>query len=249
MDDEQLLRYSRHILLPQLGVEGQQKLLRAHVLIIGAGGLGCPAARYLAGAGTGRITVCDHDDIDLSNLQRQIAFTAEDAGSNKARVLQQRLLTLNPGITIDIRARATRALLAEEVPRADVVLDCSDNFSTRYLINDACVVHQKPLISATVTGFSGQCGVFMPGPGQPCYRCVYPIEGQDTTRSCSETGIIAPLAGMAGAWQALEAIKLITGCGPVSAGTLLTIDTLHGQWQSFQVTPDPDCHTCRHLQK
>lgn len=246
MNDEQLLRYSRQIMLPQIDITGQEKLLAANVLIIGAGGLGCPAAMYLAAAGVGKVTIADYDKVDLSNLQRQIAHSTVDIGSNKTDSLKQTLAALNPECTIEtINERLHQEKLESLISAVDVVLDCTDNFDTRFAINTACVTHKVPLVSGAAIRFEGQIMVYDPSQaGSPCYRCLYPDTGE-VEETCSENGIIAPLVGIVGSMQALEAIKILTHVGETSSGHLLIFDGLTGQWRTLKTTVDPQCPVCR----
>ncbi|AKU22995.1 HesA/MoeB/ThiF family protein [Massilia sp. NR 4-1] len=246
MDDTQLLRYSRHILLDEIGIEGQQKLLAARVLVIGAGGLGSPAAMYLASAGVGRLTLVDHDTVDLTNLQRQIAHTTERVGQPKAASAAQTLGAINP--TIDVTAlceRADEARLRELVAQADVVLDCTDNFQTRHAVNRACVAQRVPLVSGAVIRFDGQISVFDPRGGElPCYSCLFPQDQAFEDVACSTMGVFAPLVGVVGAMQAAEALKLLMGIGESLAGRLLLLDGLHMEWTSIRITRNADCPVC-----
>ncbi|MYM80820.1 molybdopterin-synthase adenylyltransferase MoeB [Duganella sp. FT50W] len=246
MDDSQLLRYSRHILLDQIGIEGQQKLLAAHALVIGAGGLGSPAAMYLASAGVGHLTLVDDDTVDLTNLQRQIAHTTERVGQPKAASAAVTLRQINPDITITaLQERVDDARLAQLVVAADVVLDCTDNFATRHAVNRACVTAGKPLVSGAVIRFDGQISVFDPrGGDQPCYACLFPQDQQFEDVACSTMGVFAPLVGVVGAMQAAEALKLLMGVGVSLAGRLLMLDGLHMEWTSIGVGRNAACPVC-----
>ncbi|MGV7208196.1 HesA/MoeB/ThiF family protein [Oxalobacteraceae bacterium A2-2] len=246
MDDSQLLRYSRHILLDEIGIEGQQRLLDAHALVIGAGGLGSPASLFLASAGVGRITLVDNDTVDLTNLQRQIAHTTERVGQPKAVSARQALLELNPDIEVTaLQERADAARLAELVATADVVLDCSDNFATRHAVNRACQQHGKPLVSGAVIRFDGQLSVFDPRGGQlPCYACLFPEDQRFEEVACATMGVFAPLVGVVGAAQAAEALKLLMGVGEPLAGRLLMLDGLRMEWTSIKVARNPACPVC-----
>ncbi len=246
MNDHQLLRYSRHILLDEIGIEGQHALLAAHALIIGAGGLGSPAAMYLASAGVGRITLVDDDVVDLTNLQRQIAHTTARVGRSKAESARATLLAINPDIVVGALAeRAGPARLAELVAGADVVLDCCDNFATRHAVNRACVAARKPLVSGAVIRFDGQVAVFDPRGGeQPCYCCLFPEDQRFEDAACSTMGVFAPLAGVIGAIQAAEALKLLMGVGLPLAGRLLMLDGLRMEWTSIAVGRAGDCPVC-----
>ena len=246
MNDAQLLRYSRHILLPQIDIDGQQKLLDARVLIIGAGGLGSPAALYLASAGIGTIALADGDNVDLTNLQRQILHRDDTVGIPKVESGLRRLIESNPECkVIALHERLAGNRLAAEVALADVVLDCSDNFATRHAVNRACVAAKKPLVSGAAIRFDGQIAVFDPRLVQsPCYHCLFP-EGDDVNEErCAITGIFAPIAGIIGAMQAAEALKLIIGCGETLAGRLLLLDGLAMEWRSIKVPRDPQCAVC-----
>jgi molybdopterin/thiamine biosynthesis adenylyltransferase len=245
MDDTQLLRYSRHILLDDIGIEGQQKLLAAHALVIGAGGLGSPAALYLASAGVGHITLVDDDTVDLTNLQRQIAHTTARIGQSKAASARITLQQINPGIVVSaLNERAGDARLAELVAQADVVLDCTDNFATRHAVNRACVALGRPLVSGAVIRFDGQISVFDPRGGGPCYSCLFPQDQHFEDVACSTMGVFAPLVGVVGAMQAAEALKLLMGIGTSLAGRLLMLDGLNMEWTSIGVGRDAGCPVC-----
>ncbi|MBA5608047.1 HesA/MoeB/ThiF family protein [Duganella sp. FT3S] len=246
MNDSQLLRYSRHILLDEIGIEGQTALLQAHALVIGAGGLGSPAAMYLASSGVGKLTLVDNDTVDLTNLQRQIAHTTARVGQPKATSAQLTLEQINPEIVIEaLVERVDDARLAELVAAADVVLDCTDNFATRHAVNRACVAHNKPLVSGAVIRFDGQVSVFDPrGGAQPCYSCLFPQDQKFEDVACSTMGVFAPLVGVVGAMQAAEALKLIMGIGQSLAGRLLLLDGLHMEWTSIAVARNADCPVC-----
>ena len=245
MDDEKLLRYSRQIMLPSIGIEGQQRLLDARVLVVGAGGLGCAALLYLAGAGVGRITLADADTVDLSNLQRQVLYRQEDIGRAKVEAARERLAALNPDIRLHpLRVRLRGQALADEIARADLVLDASDNFDTRFDINRCCVNARVPLVSGAAIRMEGQVAVFDPRrETSPCYHCLY-REGEEPDSRCTDNGILAPVVGIIGAMQALEAIKLILGAGDALCGHLLLFDALHAQWRDIRLKPDPGCPVC-----
>ncbi|WP_432741436.1 molybdopterin-synthase adenylyltransferase MoeB [Methylobacter sp. G7] len=245
MNDNQLLRYSRQIMLPQIDIEGQQKLLAANVLIIGAGGLGSPAAIYLAAAGIGTITIYDNDVVDLSNLQRQIAHHTPDIGTDKVISTRQTLNKLNPEVKVRaMKQRLDGEQLDFEVRQADVVLDCSDNFSTRFAINSACVKQQTPLVSGAAIRFEGQVTVFTPGKNDsPCYNCLYNSGGEEL-QNCATNGVIAPITGIVGSIQALEAMKLIMNIGEALTGRLLLLDGLTMEWNTMKLRKNPDCPTC-----
>jgi adenylyltransferase/sulfurtransferase len=247
MNDEQLLRYSRHILLDEIGIEGQAKILAAHALVIGAGGLGSPAALYLASAGVGRITLADGDTVDLTNLQRQILHTQDRVGQLKALSGQSALAQINPEVTVvPIAERLAGERLAELVADADVVLDCCDNFATRHAVNRACVAQRTPLVSGAAIRFSGQLSVFdTRRPDSPCYHCLFP-EGEDVEETrCAIMGVFAPLTGIIGAMQAAEALKLISGTGEPAIGRLLLLDGLTMEWRSVRFGKDPECGVCK----
>ncbi|MBV8032802.1 MAG: molybdopterin-synthase adenylyltransferase MoeB [Betaproteobacteria bacterium] len=245
MNDEQLLRYSRHLLLPEIGVEGQERLRAASALIIGAGGLGCPAALYLAASGFGRLTVADPDEVDLTNLQRQVLYTAQSVGKRKVDEASAALARLNPEVEVSkIPSRLGAEELDQLVSRSDVVLDCSDNFATRHAVNRACVMHRKPLVSGAAIRFDAQLAVFdLRSASSPCYSCVFPEEGEIEEVRCSVMGVLAPLTGVIGAAQALEAIKIVSGAGQPLAG-LLIADALKGEWRRVRVAKDPACRAC-----
>lgn len=246
MNDRELLRYSRQIMLESLDIEGQERLLAGHALVVGAGGLGSPVAFYLAAAGVGRLTLADADEVELSNLQRQIAHGEADLGRNKAESAREAALALNAGCRIEtLTDHLQGESMAAAVATADVVLDCTDRFSSRYAINDACRAAGVPLVSGAAIRFSGQLAVFDPrDPDCPCYACLYPPDGQgDEALSCSESGVVAPLVGLVGSFQALEAIKLLSGAGATHQG-LSTFDGLSGEWRRFGVSRDRACATC-----
>ena len=246
MNDQQLLRYSRHILLPQIGVEGQERLLAARALVVGAGGLGSPAALYLASAGVGTIALADGDSVDLTNLQRQILHRSRSIGRPKVESGRDALAEINPGCTvIPIAQRLTGERLEEEVDAADVVVDCCDNFATRHAVNRACVKSGKPLVSGAAIRFEGQVSVFDPRePASPCYHCLFP-EGEDVEEvRCAVMGVFAPLTGIVGSTQAAEALKLLIGCGQSLAGRLLLLDGLAMEWRSIAIPRDPGCAVC-----
>ncbi|MGD8998879.1 MAG: molybdopterin-synthase adenylyltransferase MoeB [Granulosicoccaceae bacterium] len=246
MNDDELLRYSRQIMLPQIGIEGQQRLADSRALIIGAGGLGSPAAMYLAAAGVGELVIVDDDVVELSNLQRQILHTAAAVGRAKVDSARDTLLALNPLIRVTpVGARLDDQALREQVGQADVVLDCSDNFATRFAVNTACVATRTALVSGAAIRFEGQLTVFQPGlPDSPCYRCLYSESSEDEELLCSENGVLAPVVGNIGTLQAVEAIKLLAGIGDSLCGRLLMFDALHMEWRSMRFRRDPDCPVC-----
>ncbi len=245
MEDNQLLRYSRQIMLPQIDIAGQQKLLAARVLIIGLGGLGSPAAMYLAAAGVGRLALNDFDRVDLTNLQRQIAHDTGNVGLSKVESAQQTLLRINPESQIEtIGLQLEGEALEMEVAKSDVVLDCTDNFATRFAVNRACVRTLTPLVSGAVIRFEGQITVFTPGyADSPCYNCLYPDQGE-LGETCVRNGVVAPLPGIIGSMQALEAIKLIAGIGQPLRGRLLLLDALNMEWNRMNLKKNPQCPTC-----
>jgi molybdopterin/thiamine biosynthesis adenylyltransferase len=244
--DEQLLRYSRHILLDALGIEGQERILAAHALVIGAGGLGSPAALYLASAGIGKITLVDDDSVDLTNLQRQILHTQARVGMAKAESGRQALAAINPDITIvPLQERLGGTALDALVATADVVLDCTDNFATRHAINRACVHHRKPLVSGAAIRFAGQISVYdLTRDDAPCYHCLFP-EGDDVEEvRCAVMGVFAPLTGIIGTTQAAEALKLVAGIGESLSGRLLLLDALDMDWRTVRFRKDAGCAVC-----
>jgi molybdopterin-synthase adenylyltransferase len=246
MNDEQLLRYSRHILLDDIGVEGQQRLLASHALVIGLGGLGSPAALYLGTAGVGRLTLVDHDTVDLTNLQRQIAHDLSRVGLPKVDSAERRIAAVNPDVQVRaLRRRADAALLDEWVAQADVVLDCSDNFATRHAVNAACVKHRRPLVSGAAIGFDGQVSVYdARDPAAPCYGCLFPPGTAFEEVACATMGVFAPLVGIIGTIQAAEALKLLAGVGRSLAGRLLMLDGRAMHWDEVTLARQPDCPVC-----
>ncbi|ANH68703.1 HesA/MoeB/ThiF family protein [Mitsuaria sp. 7] len=246
MDDDQLLRYSRHILLDDIGVEGQQRLLDAHALVIGAGGLGSPAALFLGTAGVGRITLVDHDRVDVTNLQRQIAHSLARVNQPKSESAAAGIAAINPEPRVRaITERADAALLDELVPLADVVLDCTDNFPTRHLVNAACVKHGKPLVSGAALGFDAQLSVYdSRDRAFPCYACLFPADQPPEEQRCAVMGVFAPLVGIIGSMQTAEALKLLTGMGSTLPGRLLMLDARRMEWTDLQVARDPRCPCC-----
>jgi molybdopterin/thiamine biosynthesis adenylyltransferase len=246
MNDNLLLRYSRHILLPQIGYEGQDKLVNSHALIVGAGGLGSPAALYLAAGGVGTLTICDFDIVDLTNLQRQILHTTASVGINKAVSARKTLLEINPEVRVNtVETKSTPAEFAKLIAQADVVLDCSDNFATRYMLNKLCVELKKPLVSGAAIGFEGQVTVYdMRSNVSPCYHCLFPDSGEDTELRCATNGVFAALVGMIGTCQAAEALKLLMGIGESLQGRLLLLDALAMEWRTIKLSKDPACSVC-----
>ena len=246
MDDTQLLRYSRHILLDDLGIEGQERLLAARVLMVGAGGLGSSAGLFLGSAGVGHLTVVDHDVVDATNLQRQVAHTLERIGQPKALSLQTAIAAINPDVNVvPVTQRADAALLATLVAQADVVLDCTDNFATRHAINRACFALGKPLVSGAAIRLDGQLSVYDPrDAASPCYACVFPENsGVEETR-CATMGVFAPLVGIIGTMQAAEALKLASGMGSHMAGRLLMLDGRRMEWTDIRLPRLPTCPVC-----
>ena len=246
MNDSQLLRYSRHILLPQIAYEGQEVLTQSHALIVGAGGLGSPAALYMAAGGVGTLTVCDFDVVDLTNLQRQIIHTTQSVGINKAVSAKQTLQGINPDVVVNtVEERSTEAAMSKLVKEADVVLDCSDNFATRYALNRLCFEHQKPLVSGAAIGFEGQVTVYdFRHPNSPCYHCLFPDDGSEAEMRCSENGVFSPLVGMIGTTQAAEAMKLLMNIGNSLQGRLMLLDALNMEWRTIKLFKDPACKVC-----
>ena len=246
MNDEQLLRYSRHILLPEVGIEGQEKLLGAHALVVGAGGLGSPAAMYLASGGVGHITLADGDSVDLTNLQRQILHTTASVGRAKAYSGKDTLTQLNPEIEIAaVSERLEGKRLADIIAGVDVVLDCCDNFATRHGVNRACVEHRKPLVSGAAVRFDGQVSVYdLRRKDAPCYNCLFPEDTEAEETRCAVMGVFAPLTGIIGTVQAAEALKLLCGAGETLNGRLLLLDGLRMEWRSIKLSKDPACKVC-----
>ncbi len=246
MTDDQLLRYSRHLLLNEVGVEGQDKILQAHALVIGAGGLGSPVALYLATAGVGRITLVDDDVVDLTNLQRQIAHNMIDVGEYKAKSAMNKIANINPDVQVTpVIARADAALLDQLVADADVVLDCCDNFATRHAINAACVKHGIPLVSGAAIRFDGQISVYDPRvTAAPCYACIFPSDADLEETRCATMGVFAPLVGIIGSMQAAEALKLISGAGKPLTGRLLMLDGRDMTWNEVRLKRDANCMVC-----
>ena len=246
MNDDQLLRYSRHILLDELGIEAQQRFLDAHIVVIGAGGLGAPACMYLAASGVGTLTMVDADHVDLTNLQRQIIHTTASVGQAKVGSAQATLKQLNPDVIVNaLCVRADEDFLASWVPRATVVLDCSDNFATRHAVNRACVTHRVPLVSGAALRFDAQISTFdMRDPESPCYACIFPPEQAFEEVACATMGVFAPLVGIVDAMQAAEALKLLAGVGQTLAGRLMLYDALRGEWNTLRVARQADCPVC-----
>ncbi|WP_275097712.1 HesA/MoeB/ThiF family protein [Sedimenticola hydrogenitrophicus] len=244
MNDDQLLRYSRQIMLPSIGIEGQEKLLQSRVVIFGLGGLGSPAAMYLAAAGIGELVLVDFDRVDLTNLQRQIIHTTGSIGQLKVDSARQTLRSLNPECRIEtVSSRLEGEELEREIRRADLVIDGTDNFTTRFAINAACVAHRIPLVSGAAIRMEGQVSVFTGQADEPCYRCLYG-SAAEMDETCSANGVLSPLVGIIGSVQALEAIKVLTGSGHALVGRLLVLDALEMQWRTLILKKDPACKTC-----
>jgi molybdopterin/thiamine biosynthesis adenylyltransferase len=248
LDDQDLLRYSRHILLDEIGIEGQQAISQAHVLLIGAGGLGSPAALYLASAGVGTLTIVDDDRVELSNLQRQIIHSTASLGQNKALSAKAAAAAINPQIKINaIPSRATASELDQLVATADLVLDCCDNFTTRHAVNRACVQHKVPLVSGAAVRFDGQLTTFDARQvNAPCYHCLFGEEGEASDGPCATFGVFAPLVGVIGAAQAAEALKVIMGIGSPLIGRLQILDGRNMAWREMRYKKDPACPVCGH---
>ena len=246
MNDEQLLRYSRHLLLDEIDVSGQEKLLQSHALVIGTGGLGSAAAPYLAAAGVGHITLVDHDEVELTNLQRQIMHTESSVGKSKVASGKEFLQHLNSGIQVEtIQAKATASLLDEILPSVDVVLDCTDNFSTRHLINAACVKQKIPLVSGSALKFDGQVSVFDPRNSRsPCYACIFSPDEQFEEVSCSSMGIFSPLVGIIGAMQAAQALQVLIGFGETLVGRMLLWNGRTTQIDEIRISRNAECSVC-----
>ena len=246
MDDRQLLRYSRHLLLDDIGIEGQQRLLDSHALIVGAGGLGSPVALYLASAGVGQITLVDDDTVDLTNLQRQIMHTEARVGQPKVASAEAAIGALNPGVRVrTVAQRADEAQLTELAAAADIVLDCTDNFATRQALNRACVATGRPLVSGAAIGFDGQISVYDPRrAASPCYACMFPPTQAVEEARCATMGVFAPLVGIIGTLQASEALKLLCGIGEPLVGRLLMLDARRTEWTELRVPRQADCPVC-----
>jgi molybdopterin/thiamine biosynthesis adenylyltransferase len=249
MNDQQLLRYSRHILLPQIAYEGQEKLTQSHALIVGAGGLGSPVALYLGAGGVGKLTICDFDTVEMTNLQRQVIHSMEALGVNKAVSAQQTLARINPEVTVvPVPQKSTPEAFMALAAEADVIIDCSDNFKTRYALNQVCVTLRKPLVSGAAIGFEGQVTVFdMRHDDSPCYHCLFPDSGAEEgvgEMRCAEFGVFAPLVGMIGTTQAAEAMKVLLGLGKSLQGRLLMLDVTAMEWRTIRLSKDPGCAVC-----
>jgi adenylyltransferase/sulfurtransferase len=245
MNDEQLLRYSRHLLLPEIDVQGQQKLLAARVLVVGLGGLGSAAVPYLAASGVGTLLLADGDAVELSNLQRQVLHTTARLGRRKTASAAEAVAALNPGVNVvELDARLEAAALAALLPGVDVALDCSDNYATRHALNTACFAARVPLVSAAALGWEGQLSVFDPRRGGPCYHCLHPLTAAVEERACAVNGVAAPVVGTLGLLQAVETLKLLTGAGTPLTGTLLVFDALAGEFHRLRLPARRDCPVC-----
>ncbi|KIO48954.1 HesA/MoeB/ThiF family protein [Nitrosospira sp. NpAV] len=246
MNDDQLLRYSRHILLPQIGISGQEALIRSHVLMVGAGGLGSPVALYLAASGIGKLTICDSDKVDLTNLQRQIAHSMDRVGTPKTDSVKKTLAGINPEVNvIALNERMDERGLLQLIMDADVVVDASDNFHTRHAINRACALRQKPLVSGAITRFDGQVTVFdLRQADSPCYHCLFPESGENEDMRCAVMGVFAPLVGIIGCVQAAETLKILLNIGQTLKSRLLLLDGLSMEWRSIKLNKDPSCKVC-----
>jgi len=245
LSDEELMRYSRQILMPSFDIAGQETLKSARVLVVGAGGLGCPVALYLGAAGVGHLTLVDDDAIEVANLQRQIAFSQDQLGDAKAESLAYRVRRINPLVSVEaIAHRLESDELVRQVSEASLVVDCTDNFNTRFALNRACVAAKVPLVSGAAIRGEGQLSVYdSRDPESPCYHCLYPEQGNEDL-SCSEAGVIGPLVGMIGASQAMEAVKVISGVGKPLVGRLLILDAWRMEWREMKLARDPGCPVC-----
>lgn len=248
MNDRQLLRYSRHILLPEIDIKGQETLLKSHVLIIGAGGLGSPVALYLAASGIGKLTLCDGDKVELTNLQRQILHPSTAIGLPKVESARQTLLAINPDVEIVTYPEFIQNTeLFQRVQQADAIVDCSDNFTTRHHVNKACVIHHKPLISGAAIRFEGQVTVFdLRHSNNPCYHCLYPETGENDDMPCAVMGVFAPLVGIIGSMQAAETIKILLDTGESLNGRLQLLNALTMNWRTIHLQRDPACPVCQY---
>lgn len=246
MDDNQLLRYSRHILLPQIDIQGQETLVNSCALIIGAGGLGSPVAMYLAASGVGKLIICDHDVVDLTNLQRQIIHSTHAIGTPKAHSAKKTLASINPDVNVvALNEYVDDNTLQQLVAEADVVIDASDNFSTRHHVNKACITLKKPLVSGAAVRFEGQVTVFdLRDENSPCYHCLFPMNGDDDDMPCATMGVFSPLVGIIGCTQAAEALKILLGIGETLNGRVQLLDGLTMQWRSIKLRKDPACGVC-----
>ena len=246
MNDDQLLRYSRHILLPQIGILGQEKLIKSRVLIIGLGGLGSPVAMYLAASGIGELVLCDNDNVDLTNLQRQTIHNSETIGMSKVQSATKTIYKINPEISVvPIQEYVDEKRLQKLVKEVDIVIDASDNFSTRHATNQVCVTHKKPLVSGAAIRFNGQVSVFdLSNSASPCYHCLFSKDGSNEDMHCATMGVFSPLAGIIGCMQAAEAIKILLNIGKTLNGRLMLLDGLTMEWRSIKLNKDPECAIC-----
>ena len=246
MDDNQLLRYSRHILLPQIDIQGQETLVNSSALIIGAGGLGSPVAMYLAASGVGKLIICDNDTVDLTNLQRQIIHNTNAVGTPKTHSAKKTLTRINPNVNVVAHNEyVDDSTLQQLVAEADVVIDASDNFSTRHHVNKACVSLKKPLVSGAAVRFEGQVSVFdLRDKKNPCYHCLFPMDGNDDDMPCATMGVFSPLVGIIGCTQAAEALKILLGIGETLNGRVQLLDGLTMRWRSIKLRKDPACGVC-----
>ncbi len=246
MNDEELLRYNRQVMLPEIDISGQEVLLGSSVLIIGLGGLGCPVAMYLAAAGIGRLVLADHDAVDLSNLQRQIAHGTDNIGQAKVTSAAEAIRLLNPHTKVDeLPVKLNGKALTDAVEQVDLVVDASDNFATRFAVNAACIQAKKPLVSGAAIRYEGQITAFDSRWGDsPCYRCLYDDQADDAALSCSESGVLSPVVGVIGSLQAVEAVKILAGVGESLVGFLLLYDAKYGEWRKLKLPKQPDCPGC-----
>ena len=247
MNDRQLLRYSRHILLPQIDIKGQEALIRSRALIIGAGGLGSPVAMYLAASGIGKLIICDNDNVDLTNLQRQIIHSSAAIGTPKTHSAKKTLAGINPEVdVVTLQEYVTEKQLRQLVAEVDIVIDASDNFDTRHLINKACVINKKPLVSGAAVRFEGQVTVFdLRDHNSPCYHSLFPVQAGDGDMHCATLGVFSPLVGIIGCMQAAEALKILLGIGETLNGRLMLLDGLATKWRSIKLNKDVACTVCQ----
>jgi molybdopterin-synthase adenylyltransferase len=247
VNDRQLLRYSRHILLPQIDINGQEALIRSRVLIIGVGGLGSPVAMYLAASGIGKLIICDNDNVDLTNLQRQIIHSSAAIGTPKTHSAKKTLAGINPEVdVVTLQEYVAESQLRQLVAEVDVVIDASDNFDTRHSINKACVINKKPLVSGAVVRFEGQVTVFdLRHHNSPCYHCLFPVQEGGGDMYCATLGVFSPLVGIIGCMQAAEALKILLGIGETLNGRLMLLDGLTAKWRSIKLNKDVACSVCQ----
>ena len=246
MNDDQLLRYSRHILLPQIGILGQEKLTRSLVLIVGLGGLGSPVAMYLAASGIGELVICDNDNVDLTNLQRQTIHNTETIGISKVQSATKAIAKINPEINVvPVQEYVDEKRLQKLVKEVDIVVDASDNFATRHTINQVCVTYKKPLVSGAAIRFNGQISVFnLTNNASPCYHCLFSKDGSNEDMHCATMGVFSPLVGAIGCMQAMETIKILLNIGTTLNGRLMLLDGLTMEWRSIKLNKDPECTIC-----